>query len=146
MSLRTKRRKQTGKIFLKDGTFLKVRLIPWIRTDKGCIWLISMAVSRSSRQTNDWLNRRKNRRVRRLDANLTGKVGNQTQALAVRFLRWCQAFIPYGDSLSLRCECALPDKQFAVWKKWFAKHEDSSWQVIEEHKAFFYYKSKELKY
>jgi hypothetical protein len=99
-----------------------------------------MAVSRSSRQTNDWLNRRKNQRVRRLDMNLTGKAGNLPQALAIRFLRDCVAYIPKGDSLVLRCESALPDKQFRVWKRWFETHEDPTWEISEEHKSFFYYK------
>jgi len=142
MSLRTRRRKKTGKISLKDGTFLKVRLIPWIRTQSGCVWLVSMAVSRSTRQANDWLLRRKNKRVRRLDMNLTGKAGNRSQALAVRFLRDCQEYIPKGDSLVIRCECVESDKQFRIWKKWFALHEDSDWEVIEEDKSFFYYKSR----
>jgi hypothetical protein len=141
MSLRVKRRKKTGKIFLKDGTFLKVRLIPWLRTKNGCVWLVSMAVSKSNRQVNDWLKRRGNTRVRRLDISLTGKSGNLPQALAVRFMRWCQTYIPVGDSLAMRCESAVPDRQFRVWRRWFERHEDSRWQIIEEERAFFFYKS-----
>ena len=141
MSLRVKRWKKTRKIFLKDGTFLKVRLIPWVRTTNGCVWLVSMAVSKSNRQVNDWLERRKNTRVRQLNMSLTGKSGNLPQALAVRFLRWCQDYIPIGDSLAMRCESAVPDRQFKVWTRWFQKHEDSRWQIIEEQKAFFFYKS-----
>jgi len=86
--------------------------------------------------------RRKNKRVRRLDMNLTGKAGNRAQILAVRFLRDCQEYIPKGDSLVIRCECVESDKQFRVWKKWFARREDSDWEVIEEDKSFFYYKSR----
>jgi len=41
----------------------------------------------------------------------------------------------------MRCESALPDKQFRAWKKWFAKHEDVKWEISEEHKSFFFYKS-----
>ncbi len=141
MSLRVKRQKKTGKIFLKDGTFLKVRLIPWLRTTSGCVWLASMAVSRSNRQVNDWLKRRGNRRVRRLDMCLTGKSGNLPQALAVRFMRECLTYIPVGDSLAMRCESAVPDRQFRVWSRWFQRHEDRRWQIIEDQKAFFFYKS-----
>jgi hypothetical protein len=72
--------------------------------------------------------------------NLTGKSGNLSQALAIRFLRECVSYIPKGDSLVLRCECALPDKQFRVWKRWFETHEDPAWEISEEHKSFFYYK------
>lgn len=74
--------------------------------------------------------------------NLTGKSGNLPQALAIRFLRDCVAYIPKGDSLVLRCESALPDKQFRVWKRWFETHEDPAWEISEEHKSFFYYKKK----
>lgn len=140
MSLRTKRQKKTGKIFLKGKTFLKLRLIPWIRTKSGCVWLASMAVSNSNRQVNDWLNRRGNQRVRRLDMSLTGKSGNLSQALAIRFLRECVEYIPVGDSIALRCESVVPDKQFRIWKRWFKNHEDPAWEISEEHKSFFLYK------
>lgn len=144
MSLRTKRRKKTGKIFLKGKTFLKVRLIPWLRTTNGCVWLASMAVSNSNRQTNDWLERRKNQRVRRLDTSLTGKSGNRPQALAIRFLRDCMSYIPFGDSIVFRCESVVPNKQFQAWKRWFAAHEDPRWEISEEHKSFFYYKQRSV--
>jgi len=72
--------------------------------------------------------------------NLTGKAGNLPQALAIRFLRECTSYIPPGDSLVLRCESVLQEKQFRVWKQWFKTHEDPSWQINEEHKSFFYYK------
>lgn len=145
MSFRTTRHKITKKFFLKDGTFLKARLLPWIPTDNGCVWLVSVAISCSNRQVNDWLNKRKNKRAYRLNVNLTGKSGISGQISAMRFLRWCQTFIPDGDSLCFSCECTLPDKQFAIWKRWFSKREDLSWEISEENKAFFYYKPKELK-
>ena len=132
MSLRTKRRKKTGKTFLKEKTFLKMRLIPWIQTTSGCVWLVSMAVSRSNRQANDWLKRRKNQRARRLDINLTGRSGNLPQALAIRFLRDSISHIPCGDSVVLRCESVVPDKQFRIWKRWFTTHEDLAWEINEE--------------
>lgn len=142
MSLRTRRHKKTGKISLPTGTFLKVRLIPWLYTTNGCVWLASMAVGRSNRQINDWMKRRKNVRARRLDMNLTGKDGNLCQALAVRFLRECQELVPGGDSICFRCESAKAKKQFKVWKRWFARHETGDWQIDEETKSFFFYKKK----
>jgi hypothetical protein len=48
--------------------------------------------------------------------------------------------IPPGDSITIKCESAKPEKQFKTWKKWFAKHEDSRWEVLEEEKGFFFYK------
>ena len=72
---------------------------------------------------------------------MTGKFGPKTQAIAIRQLRkWIQE-IPAGDMISLRCESALPNKQFKVWSKWFEKHEDSSWEIREEYKSFWFYKS-----
>jgi len=50
--------------------------------------------------------------------------------------------LPEGDSICMRCESAVPDKQFRVWKKWFTKHEDVRWEISEEHKSFFFYKSR----
>ena len=145
MAFRTRRRKKTGKISLPTGIHVKVRLIPWIRTTSGCVWLASMAASKSQRQINDWLNRRKSKRVRRLDTNLTGKTGNLTQAIAIRFTRQMQTWIPPGDSVAFRCESAKSDKQFRVWAKWFLKHEKDDWLIDEENKAFFFYREKDLK-
>lgn len=87
------------------------------------------------------MNQRKKRIVRRLSLNLTGKFGPKTQALAIRQVRQWMLELPPGDSICLRCESALPDKQFRVWKKWFTYHEDSKWEISDEHKSFFFYKS-----
>jgi hypothetical protein len=72
---------------------------------------------------------------------LTGKFGPRTQAIAIRQVRKWVEELPAGDMIALRCESALPDKQFRVWKKWFTKHEDLRWEVKEEFKAFWLYKS-----
>lgn len=90
------------------------------------------------------MNERKNARARHLGGSLTGKVGPRTQALAIRQVRQWMLEIPPGDSISLCCESVLADKQFQVWKKWFIKHEDPEWQISDEHKSFFWYKSKEI--
>ncbi|NBU70243.1 MAG: hypothetical protein EBS53_02135 [Bacteroidetes bacterium] len=141
MSKKIKRRK---KVFTKNiGADYKLvmRLLPLIYTRKGCVWLVSLAVAKSRRQINDWLKRRRNSRVRRLDSSLTGKIGNRVQAIAVRQLRQWVAEHPVGDSLSFRCASAEADKQLRVWKKWFEKHELNGWEVNEELKSFFFYKS-----
>jgi len=126
---------------LPDGMILKMRLIPWIRTPIGYVWLASLAVGKSKRQINDWMNQRKKKSVSRLSSNLTGKFGSRTQAIAIRQVRQWVDELPAGDMIALRCESALPDKQFRVWKKWFAKHEDIRWEIKEEFKAFWFYKS-----
>jgi hypothetical protein len=103
-----------------------------------------MVVARSNRQASDWLNRRNNKRSRRLDINLTGKEGNLFQALAVRTLREWETQIPYGDSITFFCQSAKADKQFRVWKRWFMRHENMKWNIYEESKSFFFYRSKPL--
>ena len=140
--LKLQRRKKTGTIFLPQKMILKLRLIPWIRTGSGCIWLASMAVGKSMKQINQWMQRRSTTRVRRLDLSLTGKFGPKTQAIAIRQVRQWLDEIPVGDSICLRCESTVPDKQFRVWKKWFTKHEDVDWEISEEHKSFFFYKKR----
>jgi len=136
--------KRRKKVFTKHlpGNYLVVmRLLPWMRTSYGCVWLASLAVGKSRRQINDWLKRKtRKQRVRRLDTSLTGKFGPKTQAIAIRQVRQWLNEIPCGDSISLRCESTVSDKQFRVWEKWFKKHEDVNWEISKEHKAFFFYK------
>jgi hypothetical protein len=88
------------------------------------------------------MQRRLTTRVRRLDSSLTGKFGPKTQAIAIRQIRQWLDEIPAGDSICLRCESTVPDKQFRVWKKWFRTHEDIDWEISEEHKSFFFYKKR----
>lgn len=140
MSYRVKRRKITQSIKINQKQFIKLRLIPWVRTMNGCVWLASMAVCRSKRQANDWMQERKNQRTRQLKLNLTGKEANRLQAIGVRILRQWTNLIPAGDSLAFRCDSAKKEKQFRVWKKWFQKHENSNWIIKEDIKTFFYYK------
>lgn len=134
------RKKKTITIVLPDGFLLKMRLIPWIPTKKGCVWLASLAVGRSKRQINDWMNQRKNKSVAKLNANLTGRLGFKTQAIAIRQVRQWIEELPKGESISMRCESAVPEKQFRIWSKWFKKHESSTWEISTQHKSFFFYK------
>ncbi len=75
-----------------------------------------------------------------MSSSLTGRFGPKTQAIAIRQVRQWMKELPEGDSMCLRCESALPDKQFEVWKKWFLKHEDNRWEISDEYKSFFFYK------
>jgi len=141
--------KQRKKVFTKHlggGHLVVMRLLPWMRTENGCIWLASIATGKSRRQINDWLKRKTKRKgVRRLDSSLTGKHANLVQGIGVYKLRdWVQE-LPPGDSIALRCESAKPDKQFRVWKKWFQRKEAMGWRIDEEFKSFFYYKSRLVK-
>ena len=140
MSYRIKRKKITRSIKINQKQFIKLRFIPWVRTPNGCVWLASMALCRSKRQVNDWLQEKKNKRARQLKFNLTGKDSNRIQAIGVRVLREWINVIPPGDSLAFRCDSAKKEKQFRVWKKWFTKNESSNWIIEEDLKTFFYYK------
>ena len=140
MSLRTKRKKQVFTKNIGAGYLLVMRLLPLIRTQKGCVWLASLAVSKSRRQINDWMNRRPNARTRQLDTSLTGKIGNGVQAIAIRQVRQWMTILPVGDSMSFRCESAEAEKQFRVWMRWFQTHEPGVWEINAEHKSFFFYK------
>ena len=89
------------------------------------------------------MEQRKKKSVSRLSSNLTGKFGPRTQAIAIRQVRKWVDELPVHDMIALRCESALPEKQFRVWKKWFEKHEDLRWEIKEEFKSFWFYKSQE---
>ena len=143
--VRIKRRKIVTFHHLEDGSLVKSRLIPWLKAGSGVVWLGSIANARSVRQINDWMKRRKNRRTRRLDGNLTGKSGNKVQAIAIRALREWVDYIPPGDSVVFRCESAMSAKQFRVWKKWILRHEwDLNPDIDEELKSFFFYKPRDI--
>jgi hypothetical protein len=143
--VRIKRKKTVTFHQLEGGFLVKSRLIPWLRVGKSCVWLGSIANSKSTRQINDWFQRRKNRRTRRLDGNLTGKAGNKVQALAIRALHEWLDYIPPGDSVVFRCEAAMPEKQFRVWKKWILRHNHYLQPDIDEElKSFFFYKPRDI--
>ena len=142
MTLRMIRRKKISIKRLPKKYIIKLQMRPWIYTNDGVVWLASLAVGKSTRQINDWIMRRRNRRVRRMDSYLTGKEGNRTQAIAIRQVRDWVENLPIGDSMTLRCESTVPEKQFRVWKKWFEKHEDPAWIIDEKFKSFFFYKDK----
>lgn len=134
--MRYKRKKQTVVYNLSEKFFIKLRLLPWIKENNQCTWLISCVVSKSKRQTNDWLKQRKNKRCKQLASKLTGTYGPKTQAIAIRQLRDWFDFIPKGDIIFFRCESFVPDKQFRVWEKWFKLHESKDWIVNSTYKYF----------
>lgn len=138
--MRISRRKKVTTIYLPDGWIFKMRLAPYIRTKGSCVWLASLAVARSNRQINDWLVKRKKQSTTKLSQQLTGQFGPRIQALAIRQVRQWVIDLPSGDSIALRCESALPDKQYQVWKKWFANHESNQWKAQDNYRSFWYYK------
>ena len=139
-SMKTKRHKQVVTVDLKNGQYLKMRLLPWYKTGKSYVWLVSLAISKSKRQLNDWLNKRGNKRSFKLNSRLTGKVGSRSQAIAVRQLRQWINVIPENDFITFVCESCVSDKQFQVWRKWFARHENNNWIINDKFKYFLYCK------
>ena len=142
MSFRIRKKKKVFTKSIGAGYLLVMRLFPLIRTQKGCVWLVSLAIAKSRRQINDWLSKRKNARCRRLDSFLTGKIGILSHGIAIKQLRQWMDELPEGHSISFRCESANPDKQFRIWKKWFERRENKGWEIEEDLKSFFYYKKR----
>jgi hypothetical protein len=140
LSVRCTRSKKVSSLKLKDGTILRVRIVPWIPVEDHYIWLVSMAVGKSNRQINDWMNKRKNKRARSLAKQMTGKAAMQFQLLAMDQVRTWMDEHPGGDSITFRCESVEAEKQFRIWKKWFRRKEAVEWQVLDEELAFYYYK------
>ena len=140
MTLRTTRARKVQTTRIGEH-ILKMRLFPWLRTEDGYVWLASMAISKSQRQLNDWTTLKKNKRVKKLKASLTGRSGFKTQAIAIRQVRDWMKQIPVGDSISLRCESCVPEKQYKIWKKWFIKNESTEWEISDKYKSFFFYRS-----
>jgi hypothetical protein len=141
MSLRAKRKKRVKVIRLSNQSFLKIRLIPFLKDRGVCIWLASMAISHSKRQINDWMNKRKSRSARRLSLYLTGKVGIVAHAYTMKQLKAWLKEIPDYDLITFRCESADPDRQFLIWYKWLARHlRDYTISTAPEFKSVFIHK------
>lgn len=134
------KKKKIKTLVLSDGYLCRIRIIPWIRVENNYIWLVSLAVGKSNRQINDWMNKRKNKRSRLLSQKMTGKVGPLVQSFAVNQLRKWVDEHPGGDSITFKCESVEAEKQFRVWKLYFSRKCSSRWTPIEEDLAFYFYK------
>lgn len=87
------------------------------------------------------MRQRKKKSVKKLNSFLTGKVGLKAHKIGIKVLRqWTKEHPPW-HSIVLKCESALPQKQFDVWSKWFKRREDSHWEFIEKDKSFFFFQS-----
>lgn len=86
------------------------------------------------------MNKRKKKSVSRLSSSLTGRVGLKSQAFAIQQLRKWKEELNTGESIAFICESVVSDKQFKIWKKWFERHEDKNWDILEKEKTFFFFK------
>ena len=140
LSVRFTRSNKTKTIKLPDGNLCRIRLSPWMQVGTNWIWVVSLAVSKSSRQINDWMRKRKNKRSKRLAKEMNGRFASRVQAFAVRQLREWILEHPTGDAMFFKCESVEAEKQFRVWKKWFLRNESKQWEILPEDLAFYFYK------
>ena len=125
---------------------MKLRLVLWIPTATGKIYLLSLAAGKSKRQLNDWMNKRtRKKQVQKLSSNLTGKL---SYFLLLRVMHqihaWCDQLIP-GDMVVFNCESAKPEKQFRAWGKWLTtKDSKCKWISNPKFLSFYFYKHMNL--
>jgi hypothetical protein len=139
---RRKVKKKLLTVFLPGNYFMKLRLVSWMRTPTGTIWLASLAVSKSKKQINDWMNRRtRTKQVKRLDSNLTGRLTVKLMLQVMEQVHiWCDE-LNNGDMFVFNCESAEPQKQFRVWGKWLSRKERGyTWTPNNELLSFYFYK------
>ena len=139
---RRKVKKKLLTVFLPESYLMKLRLVSWMQTPVGTIWLASLAVGKSKRQLNDWMNRRtRKKQVRCLDFNLTDKLTVKLMLQVMKQVHaWCDE-LNNGDMFVFNCESAEPQKQFRVWGKWLSKKEHAyTWIPNEELLSFYFYK------
>ena len=139
---RRKVKKKLLTVFLPGNYLMKLRLVSWMQTPVGTIWLASLAVGKSKRQLNDWMNRRtRKKQVRCLDFNLTGKLTVKLMLQVMEQVHaWCDE-LNNGDMFVFNCESAEPQKQFRVWGKWLSRKEHGyKWVPNKELLSFYFYK------
>ena len=139
---RRKVKKKRLTVFLPGNYLMKLRLISWMQTPVGTIWLASLAVGKSKRQLNDWMNQRtRKKQVRCLDFNLTGKLTVKLMLQVMEQVHaWCDE-LNNGDMFVFNCESAEPQKQFRVWGKWLSRKEHGyKWVPNKELLSFYFYK------
>ena len=126
--------------FKPENKYIKLRLVKWGKRQNTTFWLLSLGISKSKRQLNDWLNKRKNKRAKKLSAQLTGNSGLLPQLMAVRHLRvWTEELKP-GDFIFFHCESKENIKQFKVYSRWFKQREKNDWYTDSKNFLFYYFK------
>ena len=127
--------------FKPENTYIKLRLVKWGRLQDQTFWLLSLGISKSKRQLNDWLNKRKNKRAKKLSVQLIGNSGLLPQLMAVRHLRVWTEKLPPGDCIFFLCESKEKLKQFKVYSRWFKQRENNGWYTDPDKLLFYYLKT-----
>jgi len=142
-----KRKIKRFELRTKNDEIAVLRAAPWVHVESPggkpptCVWLVCLAVSKSRRQINDWLNCRKNRRSRALSKLMTGKSGAQPLYWAFYKLKEIEEYIPDWDSLWFWFDAVEKDKQRRVYIKGFSKYGNPNWQYLSEKDAFYFFKN-----
>lgn len=129
----------TSSTFKVNGQLCKVFLDPTTEFTPGYwLWNVGFAVGKSTRQVNDWYQKRKNKRRRSLEQQLTGTSG--IKAISRGFkevlrLRWA---IEPGDALAITCTAADPLQQFYAFSRWYKHHPE--WVINFERKEFLWHR------
>jgi hypothetical protein len=135
----------------RNNELAVLRAAPWIYVESPdgkpptCVWLVCLAVSKSRRQINDWLNCKKNRRSRALSKQMTGKSGAQPLYWAFYKLKEIEDYIPDWDGLWFWFDAVEKDKQRRVYIKGFSKYGNPNWQYLPAKDAFYFFKHPVLK-
>lgn len=129
----------TTSTFRVDGYICKVFLEPMCELRPGYyMWNVGFGVGKSRRQINDWYWKRKNKRARSLQKQITGRSGMKAIRRGfeqVLRLRWN---IQPGDGLVLDCTSGDPERQFHAWSRWHRHHPE--WVIDEGKKEFLWYR------
>lgn len=141
MTFRAKRKPYKKYLRTKNKEWAVFIVKPWVKVGPTVVWLICIAVSKSKRQLNDWLNQRKNRRVYSLSRNMTGKSGAQPLYWAFRQMFIAEDLIPVMDGIWFWFDAVEKDKQRRVYMKAFSKYANPHWQYLKQPDAFYFFKS-----
>jgi len=133
------RRKFTSHTFKVNDQLCKVFFEPWYQYQKGYwIWNVGFAVGKSKRQLNDWFWKRKNKRWRSLNRQLTGQHGMKTIIEGFNHVLQLRWNIPSGDAIVLDCTSKEPERQFKVWSRWHRYHPE--WIIDSDRMEFYWYR------
>lgn len=143
--MKFKRKHYKAYLRTKNGEWAVFSVRPWIKVDSTFVWLICIAVSKSKRQLNDWLNQRKNKRVYSLSRNMTGKSGPQPLFWAFKQMLIIEQRLPVMDGLWFWFDAVEKDKQRRVYMKWFDRYASPNWKYLKETDSFYFFKSPILK-
>lgn len=138
MTLRISR-KNTSTTFRVGDQLCKVTMDPWGEYKPGhWLWNVGFGVGQSRRQVNDWYNKRKNKRTRRINGRIMGRSGVATISRAAQTVLQLRWNIQPGDAIVLDCTSGNPEQQFRAWTRWVRHHPE--WVTDKEELKFYWFR------